>query len=244
MLARRAGRAPRPRRQSRGSAGSARRPRPAPGPTSPVRPAITIDSGGASGQSPSARSRLDARASRRRFDQRARGRLRSGVDAASRPRPARCRRRAASARPRPQLLPPHPRQPERRRVGDRGGLGGRVVAEQRRGQLAALAGRPAQHRVDEAGGVGGAGALDQLDRLVDGGVVGRAVGEEQLVEAEAQRRPAPAGRAAGSSARRGARSRRRWCRGAARRRRRAAAPGRARDRRARAARRRRGRRAR
>ena len=35
-----------------------------------------------------------------------------------------------------ELLPPHPRQPERRRVGDRGGLGGRVVAEQRRGQLA------------------------------------------------------------------------------------------------------------
>ena len=36
--------------------------------------------------------------------------------------------------------------------------------------------------------MGGAGPLDQLDRLVDGGVVGGAVGEEQLVEAEAQRR--------------------------------------------------------
>ena len=34
--------------------------------------------------------------------------------------------------------------------------------------------------------MGGAGALDQLDRLVDRRVVGRAVGEEQLVEAEAQ----------------------------------------------------------
>ncbi len=32
------------------------------------------------------------------------------------------------------------------------------------------------------------GDLDQLDRLVDGGVVGGPVGEEQLVEAEAQRR--------------------------------------------------------
>ena len=37
-------------------------------------------------------------------------------------------------------------------------------------------------------GVRRAGALDQLDRLVDRGVVGRAVGEEQLVEAEPQRR--------------------------------------------------------
>ena len=36
--------------------------------------------------------------------------------------------------------------------------------------------------------MGGAGALDQLDRLVDGGVVGGGVGEEQLVEAEPQRR--------------------------------------------------------
>ena len=33
---------------------------------------------------------------------------------------------------------------------------------------------------------GGPGPLDQLDRLVDRGVVGRAVGEEELVEAEAQ----------------------------------------------------------
>ena len=37
------------------------------------------------------------------------------------------------------------------------------------------------------GGMRCAGALDQLDRLVDGGVVGGAVGEEQLVEAEPQR---------------------------------------------------------
>ena len=35
---------------------------------------------------------------------------------------------SAARRLRPELLPPHPRQPERRRVGDRGGLGGRVVA--------------------------------------------------------------------------------------------------------------------
>ena len=53
-------------------------------------------------------------------------------------------------------------------------------------ELGAFAPRPAQDRVDEAGGVRRAGSLDQLDRLVDGGVVGRAVGEEQLVEAEAQ----------------------------------------------------------
>ena len=36
--------------------------------------------------------------------------------------------------------------------------------------------------------MGGAGPLDQLDRLVDRGVVGGRVGEEQLVEAEPQRR--------------------------------------------------------
>ena len=35
--------------------------------------------------------------------------------------------------------------------------------------------------------MGGAGALDQLDGLVDRGVVGRRVGEQQLVEAEPQR---------------------------------------------------------
>ena len=92
-------------------------------------------------------------------------------------------------------------------MGDRGGLRGRVVLEQGRGQLGALAGGPAQDRVDEAGGVGGAGALDQLDRLVDGGVVGGAVGEEQLVEAEAQggehRRVEQPGRAAGQAFDRG-----------------------------------------
>ena len=86
-------------------------------------------------------------------------------------------------------------------MGDRGGLRGRVVAEQRRGQRLALAGGAAQDGVDEAGGVGGAGALDQLDRLVDGGVVGGAVGEEQLVEAEPQggedRRVEQPGRAVG-----------------------------------------------
>ena len=47
----------------------------------------------------------------------------------------------------------------------------------------------------------GAGRLDQLDRLVDGGVIGGAVGEEQLVEAEPQggehRRVEQPGRAPG-----------------------------------------------
>ena len=51
--------------------------------------------------------------------------------------------------------------------------------------------------------MGGAGPLDQLDRLVDGGVVGGAVGEEQLVEAEAQggqdRRVEQPGRALGEA---------------------------------------------
>ena len=82
--------------------------------------------------------------------------------------------------------------------------------------------------------MGGAGRLDQLDRLVDGGVVGGGVGEEQLVEAEPQgrqhRRVEQPGRAAGEPFDRGVG----WCRGAARRRRRGAAPGRARGRRARA----------
>ncbi len=73
-------------------------------------------------------------------------------------------------------------------MGDGGGLGSRVVPEQGGDQLGALPRRAPQHRVDEAGGVSGAGRLDQLDRLVDRGVVGGRVGEEQLVEAEAQRR--------------------------------------------------------
>jgi hypothetical protein len=73
-------------------------------------------------------------------------------------------------------------------VGDRGRLRGRVVAEQQPDQLLPLAGRAAQHRVDEPRGVRGAGLLRQLDRLVDGGVVGRRVGEEQLIGAQAQRR--------------------------------------------------------
>ena len=51
--------------------------------------------------------------------------------------------------------------------------------------------------------MGGAGRLGQLDRLVDGGVVGGAVGEEQLVEPEAQggedRRVEQAGGAAGEA---------------------------------------------
>jgi hypothetical protein len=71
-------------------------------------------------------------------------------------------------------------------VGDRGRLGSRVVLQQSGRQLDAFAGRPPQDRVDEAGGVRRASALDQLHRLVDGGVVGRAVGEEQLVQAQPQ----------------------------------------------------------
>ena len=62
---------------------------------------------------------------------------------------------------------------------------------------------PAQDGVDEARGVGGAAGLGQLDRLVDGGVVGRGVGEEELVEAESQgsqhRRVEQAGRALGEA---------------------------------------------
>ena len=51
--------------------------------------------------------------------------------------------------------------------------------------------------------MGGVGPLGQLDRLVDGGVVGGAVGEQQLVEAEPQRRQdgrvEQAGRAVGEA---------------------------------------------
>ena len=161
-------------------------------------PAST-SAGTASPVRPSRRSPPAARAATRRAGPRAWAASRASRSAsqhrrgsAPRRRPAspspaaRCRRRAASGRLRAQLLPPHPRQPERRRVGDRGRLGGRVVAEQRLAQLLALASGPPQHRVDEPGGVGGAGPLDQLDRLVDGGVVGGPVGEEQLVEAEPQ----------------------------------------------------------
>ena len=238
VLARAAGRAPRRPPPSRGSAGSARRRRPGPGRSRRCAPRSRSTRAG-----PAARARRPAPRSPRRRPpvkawssngEHAPPRSARRVDSHRDLRPARCRRRAASGRLGAQLLPPHPRQPERRRVGDRGGLGGRVVAEQRRGQLGALAGRAAQHRVDEARGVGGAGPLDQLDRLVDGGVVGRAVGEEQLVEAEPQRGQHRRVEQA-ASARRAVRSPRRWCRGAGRRRRRAAAPGRARGRRPRAA---------
>ena len=76
---------------------------------------------------------------------------------------------------------------------DRLGLAGRDRAQaqrlaygavQRRGQRLTLAGGAAQDRVDEAARVAGTGPLDQLHRLVDGCVVGRAVGEQQLVEAQ------------------------------------------------------------
>ena len=71
-------------------------------------------------------------------------------------------------------------------MGDGGELRSRVVAEQRLAELGAFPPRAAQDGVDEARRVSRPGFLDQLDRLVDGGVIGRAVGEEQLVEAQAQ----------------------------------------------------------
>ena len=69
---------------------------------------------------------------------------------------------------------------------DRGGLRSRVVAQQRLDQRLALATDPPQHGVDEPRGVRCPRPLDQLDRLIDRGVVGGSVGEEQLVDAEAQ----------------------------------------------------------
>ena len=63
--------------------------------------------------------------------------------------------------------------------------------------------RPAQDRVDEARRMRCLRRLGQLDRLVDSGVVGGAVGEEELVEAEPQRRQdgrvEEAGRAVGEA---------------------------------------------
>ena len=64
--------------------------------------------------------------------------------------------------------------------------GGRVVAEQGCRESVALAGGTAQDGVDEPRGMGSTGPLDQLDRLVDRGVIGRSVGEEQLVDAQPQ----------------------------------------------------------
>ena len=57
--------------------------------------------------------------------------------------------------------------------------------------------------------MGGPGALDQLDGLVDRGVVGRRVGEQELVEAEAQGGQDRRVEAPGRPARRAGRSRRR-----------------------------------
>ena len=104
VLARPAGRAPRPRRPSRGSAGSARRPRPASGTASPVRPSITIVSGAASGHSASAALAPRRPASRSSASTASRS-ARRRVRPASPPRPARCRRRAASGRRRRRAPP-------------------------------------------------------------------------------------------------------------------------------------------
>ena len=93
-------------------------------------------------------------------------------------------------RPRPfrsQLLPPELDQPVGGRMRHRGRLHGGVVG-QTGGDLVAFAKGPPEDRVDEAGGVVGTGLADEADRLVDGGVVGGRVGEEDLVHAQPQRR--------------------------------------------------------
>jgi hypothetical protein len=87
-----------------------------------------------------------------------------------------------------ELAPPHLGQPERRRVGRGGDLRGRVVTQQRLDQRVALAARPAQHGIDETGCVWRSRALDQLHCLINGSVVGRGIGEEQLVDAQSQPR--------------------------------------------------------
>ena len=82
-----------------------------------------------------------------------------------------------------ELLPPEVDDPARLGVVDRG-VGGRRVA----GQLRALAGRAAQHRVHEAMAAAAlALGLGELDALGHRGVVGHAVEEQQLVEPEPQR---------------------------------------------------------
>ena len=72
-------------------------------------------------------------------------------------------------------------------MGDGGALWGRVVLEERSGELGPLPRRTPQNGVDEAGGMAGARHPHRLHRLVDRGVVGRGVAEEQLVEPEAER---------------------------------------------------------
>ena len=153
------------------------------------------------------------------------------VDPQGRSRPARCRPPAASGRSR-RRAPPTTSAPARAAPS---GRRRRAPGSSRRragSSTSASRSRAARRRtaLTRPAACAGAGALDQLDRLVDRGVVRRRVGEEQLVEAEPQGRRARAGRAAAARAPRAARSPRRRCRGAARRRRRGAAPGRARGR--------------
>ena len=214
VLARAAGRAPRPRRPSRGSAASARRRRPGRGPSRRCGPATTIISGRGQRPGPAAasastpgRPRSVRAASRANRLQRSDAAGRAPPSSESRtvarsPTSAGSLQAASSERALRRPAPPTTSAPARAAPsGRRRPPPGSSRRQQRRGQLLALAGRAAQHRVDEAGGVGGAGSLDQLDRLVDGGVVGGAVGEEQLVEAEPQgrqhRRVEQAGRAPG-----------------------------------------------
>ena len=185
LLARPAGRGPRPPRPSRGSAGSARRPRPAPGPPRRCGPRPRSTPAGPAASAPRATARLHARPLEPPEHRLALGPQRvdphrhlGGLVAGGQQR---ARRPSA-----PNSSHHISRQPFRAEwaTAARSGV---ESSPSRRGQLRALADRSAQDGVDQAGGVGGAGPLDQLDRLVDRGVVGRGVGEEQLVEAEPQR---------------------------------------------------------
>ncbi len=73
-------------------------------------------------------------------------------------------------------------------MGERGA--GRVVVVEAAEQLAALASGATQDRVDEAGATAAAAPpLRERDGLIDGRVIGFAAAVEQLVEAEAERRP-------------------------------------------------------
>ena len=155
---------------------------------SPVRPSTTIDSGAASGQvgprrrAPRPRPRAAAPGAA------ARRSARRSVDRASRPRPARCRRRAGTGRPR---LPARCHHIRASQSGAEWATAAASGVESSPSSDSAARSRSRAARRSTAltrpDGMGGAGRLDQLDRLVDRGVVGGRVGEQQLVEAEAQR---------------------------------------------------------
>ena len=73
-------------------------------------------------------------------------------------------------------------------MGDR--RGGWIVVAEIAEQLVPLAHGAAQHGVDQTrAATAAAAALRQRDGLIDGRVIGAAAGEEELVEAEAERRP-------------------------------------------------------